>query len=141
MLDVVQAVYGWVRQNWPLLLAILTGPIGLAVLAITRNWQAIKDGVTGAYNWVVAQFDLLVGYVTGLPARIGTAAAGMWDGLKNAFKSAVNWIIDAWNGLQFKLPEIDTHIPGIGKVGGFVLGTPDIPRLPPAVSCQVRRWP
>ena len=129
VLDVVQAVWGWIKTNWPLLLAIITGPIGLAVLAITRNWQAIKDGVTGVYDWIVAEFNLVVGFITALPGRITTAAAGMWDGIKNAFKAAVNWIIDAWNGLQFKLPEIDTHIPGIGKVGGFVLGTPDIPRL------------
>ena len=129
VLDVVQAVWGWIKTNWGLLLAIITGPIGLAVLAITRNWQAIKDGVTGVYDWIVAEFNLVVGFITGLPGRITTAAAGMWDGIKNAFKAAVNWIIDAWNGLQFKLPEIDTHIPGIGKVGGFVLGTPDIPRL------------
>ena len=129
VLDVVQAVWGWIKTNWGLLLAIITGPIGLAVLAITRNWQAIKDGVTGVYDWIVSTFNDVVTTITGLPGRITTAAAGMWDGLKNAFKSALNWIIDKWNGLQFKLPEIDTHIPGIGKVGGFVLGTPDIPRL------------
>jgi hypothetical protein len=27
------------------------------------------------------------------------------------------------------MPSVDTHIPGVGKVGGFTLGTPDIPKL------------
>src|SRR5205814_565610 len=38
-------------------------------------------------------------------------------------------IIDGWNRLEFKLPTVDTHIPGVGKIGGWSLGTPNIPRL------------
>lgn len=105
------ATFNWVKGHWPLLLAILTGPIGLAVLFITRKW----DGI--------------VGFVSKLPGRIAGAATGLWDGIKIAFKSAINWIVDKWNGLEFKLPSVNTHIPGVGKVGGFTLGTPDIPRL------------
>ena len=40
----VKAVWGWIKSNWPLLLAILTGPIGLAVLALVKNWDSIKSG-------------------------------------------------------------------------------------------------
>ena len=32
-------VIDWVKGHWPLLLAILTGPIGLAVLWITKHWD------------------------------------------------------------------------------------------------------
>jgi hypothetical protein len=115
---VFQAVWGaikrafdWVKTNWPLLLAILTGPIGLAVLFITRHW------------------DTIVTTVKGLPGRITKAASGMWDGIKDAFKAAINWIIQGWNKLHFTMPSVDTHIPGVGKVGGFDLGLPQIPQL------------
>lgn len=106
----------WIRQKWPVILAIITGPIGLAVLAVAKNWDKIKAG-----------FNALVGFVRRLPGRISAAASGMFNGLKDAFRGAINWIIDKWNGLSFSLPSV--KIPGIGKVGGATLSTPDIPRL------------
>jgi len=111
VMGVIQGVWHWVQDHWPLLLAILTGPIGLAVAFIIDNWNTV------------------VGFITGLPGRIASAASGMWDGLKDAFRTAVNWIIDRWNGMSFGIPEIDTHIPGIGKVGGGSFRVPQIPRL------------
>lgn len=122
-------VWNWVKANWPLLLAILTGPFGIAVLVIARNWDKVKAGATAVKNWIVDKFNSLVGFVNGLPGRISKAATGMFNGIKNAFKSAINWIIRAWNGLSFTMPSIDTHIPGVGKVGGFSLGTPNIPEM------------
>jgi hypothetical protein len=71
----------------------------------------------------------IVGYFAGLPAKISSAVSGMWDGLKDSFRSAINWIISHWNSLSLKIPAIDTHVPGIGKVGGFSLDTPNIPLL------------
>lgn len=125
---VVVGVYEWVRDNWPLLLAILTGPIGLAVLAITRNWDTIKDGFTAVKDWIGDRVTDVVGFFTGLPGRIASAGAGMFDFLKDSFRAAVNWIIDAWNGLEFSIPGFDPPGPG-PKFGGFTLGVPDIPRL------------
>lgn len=89
VLGAASGAFNWIKGNWPLLLAIITGPVGLAVLAVTKNFDKIKEVVKGA----------------------------------------VNYLIDAWNGLEFKIPSVDTHIPGVGKIGGFSLGTPDIPRL------------
>ena len=123
----INSVFDWVQRNWPTILAILTGPIGLAVLAITTHWDTIKGGVTGVKDWIVARFDEIVGFFTGMPDRISTAASGMWDGIKDAFRSAINWIIDKWNGLEFSIGEFDP--PGPGSFGGVTIGTPHIPRL------------
>jgi tape measure domain-containing protein len=112
--NVIMGVYNWVRNNWPLLLAILTGPIGLAVLFISRN------------------LDKITGFFTKMPGRIASAAAGMWDGVKNAFRSAVNWIIGAWNGLQFSIHIPKVHITGTNvDIGGGEIGfgVPTIPML------------
>src|SRR5690606_14675495 len=40
--NVVMAVFNWIKDNWPLLLGILTGPIGWAVLLIVNHWDTIK---------------------------------------------------------------------------------------------------
>lgn len=127
--NVVMGVYNWVKENWPLLLGILTGPIGLAVVGIIENWDKIKTKITEVKDWIKEKIDQVVGFFTGLPRRITEATTGMFDGIKDAFKSSINWVIDKWNGLSFTMPEVDTHIPGVGKVGGWGLSTPDIPRL------------
>jgi hypothetical protein len=127
--QILQTGYNWVKDNWPLLLAILTGPIGLAVLAIVKNWDTIKHGITDVKDWIGDRIGDVVGFFTSLPGKIGHAVVGMFDGVKDAFKAAFNWLIDKWNSLHFGLPSIDTHIPGVGKIGGFDIGVPQIPRF------------
>lgn len=124
--NVIVGVFEWVRDHWPLLLAILTGPIGLAVLAIVTHWDTIKNGFTAVKDWIGNRIEDVVGFFTGLPGRIAGVTSGMWDGIKNAFKGAVNAIIDFWNGLEFRIPGFK-----VGPVGfdGFTLGVPDIPRM------------
>lgn len=111
ILGAIKGAWNWVKRNWPLILGILTGPVGLAVLFVVRKW------------------DSIVGYFSRLPGRIGRASAGMFNGIKNAFRSAINFIIGGWNSLHFGIPAIDTHIPGVGKIGGSSFGVPQIPYL------------
>lgn len=126
VIDAAKTAIGWVADNWPTLLAILTGPIGVAVLLITRHWDTIKDGISGVKDWIVGRFNDVTGFIGGLPGRIGDLARGMFDGIKDAFRSAINWIVSGWNGLKFKIPGFK-----IGGVGfdGFTLGVPSIPYL------------
>lgn len=129
VIDKASAALGWIKSNWKTLLAILTGPIGIAVLVISRNWDKIKSGAAAAVQWVKDKFNSVVGFFRGIPGKISSATSGMWDGVKNAFRSAINWLIGKWNSLSFSIPSIDTHIPGVGKIGGFTLSTPNIPYL------------
>ena len=129
----VAAAFNWVKTNWPLLLAILTGPIGLAVLAIVKNWQTIKDGVTGVKNWIVGAFNSVVSFVAGLPGRIASAASGMWNGITGAFKSAINTIISLWNGLSFPsftIPSADPLGSFGPSIGGGTIGGWNLPNIP-----------
>jgi len=89
---------------------------------ILKHWGSIKKYTSAAGSW-------LVSFAKSLPGKITSAVAGTFDGIKDAFRSALNWIIGKWNGLSFGIPAVDTHIKGIGKIGGFNLGTPNIPML------------
>lgn len=143
-------VFGWVRDNWPTLLAILTGPIGLAAKFIIDHWEGVKAVFSGIVNFVrdhwslifgiitgpiglaskfvIDNFNGVVGFFTGIPGRIASVAAHMWDGLADAFKAVINRIIDFWNRLDLKVPKI--HIPGTPiDFGGGPDLIPDIPRL------------
>lgn len=123
----VSGVFNWIKGNWPLILAIITGPIGLAVLAITKNWDKIKAGVTAVKDWITGKFDGVVTFLTGLPSRIASAAAGMWDGIKDAFRSVINFVIGAWNSLRFSTPKIS--IPFAPDIPAISFGVPQIPLL------------
>jgi TP901 family phage tail tape measure protein len=120
------ATWNWIKEKWPLILAILTGPIGMAVRFIAKHWESIKKGAGDAWHWVTDKWGSLVDWFAKLPGRISGAARGMWDGIKVAFRSALNWLIGAWNGLSFGVPGFS--FAGV-SVPGVSVGTPDIPYL------------
>jgi phage-related minor tail protein len=93
--QIAEAVFGWIRDNWPLLLAILTGPFGLAVLAIVRHWGDIKGAATGAKDWIKARIDDIAGFVTGLPGRISGAASQFLQSGKELGSALLQGISDA----------------------------------------------
>lgn len=81
----VEAAFNWISENWPLLLAVITGPIGIAVLLITKNWDTIKEGATAVWQWIQEK----------------------WEAIKDAIGSAINFIkgyIDLLVNIYFRWP-------------------------------------
>ena len=84
ILGAVQGVWNWIKGNWPLLLAILTGPIGLAVWAVVKFkddiigvftgvkdavvgiWQSIWDFILGVWEKIKAPIEAVTGFVKGV---------------------------------------------------------------------------
>jgi hypothetical protein len=123
----LQGVFHWIAANWPLLLTILTGPIGAAVWLIQANFATIKAWAADAVNFIVAVWNGLVGFFAGLPGRIAGIFSGMWNGIRDAFRAVLNGVIDLWNSLHFTLPHID--LGPLGTIGGGTIGVPTIPHL------------
>jgi hypothetical protein len=130
----VAAAFNWVKANWPLLLAIITGPIGIATKIIVDNWQTIKDGATAVYQWIKDKFDAIAGAIGSVVGAISSAIGRVVD----AIKAPINAIIGAWNGLEFRVPTFtlpSVHVPGTnidfggGTYGGQVIGFPNLPKL------------
>ncbi|MCX4578111.1 phage tail tape measure protein [Streptomyces sp. NBC_01571] len=48
------AVWDWIKTNWPYLLGIIAGPIGLAVGWVIKHWDTVKKGTASAWNAVVS---------------------------------------------------------------------------------------
>ncbi|MFD9633624.1 phage tail tape measure protein [Streptomyces violascens] len=103
----IATVVGWVvnfiKSHWPLLLAILTGPIGIAVLLIVKYWDKIKDAFVTAYHAVIDTALSLVAWVAGLPARILAALVSLgkslWHWATDAFTQAKNAATTVAGGL------------------------------------------
>lgn len=119
--------FGWVKDHWPLILAILTGPVGLAVLAIVKHWDAIKTKFGDALDGIKGLWGTFKGWLDGLPGKIGSAVGGMWDGIKSGFRAALNGVIDIWNSMpSFSIPgfSVAGH-----HVGGGTIGLPHLPHV------------
>ena len=105
--DAFKAVWDWLKNNWQTLLAILTGPVGLAVKWIKDHWHQIMD------------------FFKSIPDKIGGFFSGLGDAILSPFKTAFNKVAEIWNNtvgkLHFKIP---SWVPGIG---GDEWSAPKIP--------------
>lgn len=85
-----QAVKDWLKDNWPILLAIITGPFGLAFLAIKKNWTKIKDGAKWLKDWIKKNWPILLAILTGPFGLAVLAIAKNWDKIKDKIKDTYN---------------------------------------------------
>jgi phage-related protein len=87
---IVGDIIGWVTANWPLLLGILTGPIGLAIAWVATHFTQVEDTVktvmgdiksffADAGTWLLAAGKAIIqGLINGVTSMIGgiTSAIG-----------------------------------------------------------------
>jgi len=88
------ATLNFLRRNWPLILAILTGPIGLAVLAIVRNWDRITAGARKMKDGAVRILRQLVSFVQSIPGRILRALGNLGGLLLESGRDIVRGLIE-----------------------------------------------
>lgn len=91
--DAAVAAFNWIKQNWPLILGILTGPLGAAVVLIARNWDKISSTAQDAVSAVRSAFSGLASWISGaFKATVGAAASAVGavfdfiaDGARDAY--------------------------------------------------------
>lgn len=111
-------VFGWIRDNWPLLLAILTGPFGVAAYFIHQNWDTIAgffgkvaDGIKTAFS---AVYHFLVDPIQGAYNEIVR--------ILNAIPGFVKGIVDKATGLLGKIPGVSQVAGLFGHAAGGAIG-------------------
>lgn len=93
--DKLQGLFGWIAANWRLLLAILTGPIGAAVLLIAKHWGTIQSGAGQLIGWL----------------------RGAWGGVQEAIVAPFR---AAWTAIEPILSKIEAALRRIASLtGGF----------------------
>ena len=116
------AVWNWIKANWPLLLAILTGPIGIAVLLIRRYWDQITAAARSAIGTIRSLWSSLAGFIEGLVSSVGAALgrlADKFDAPADAARSAAS-AVKTWIG---KIPGyIEDVIGAAGRAASKVAG-------------------
>jgi SLT domain-containing protein len=145
----IKTVFDWVKDNWQLLLVILTGPFGLALAFVITFKDQIIGFIKGIIDWVTNNWKLILAILTGpfglailaittFKDQIINVFSIIYNGIKAAmgfvanvitapFKAAFNAIAKLWNNtigsLSFTVP---SWVPGIGGKG---FNVPDIPEL------------
>lgn len=84
------AVWNWIKSNWPLLLAIITGPIGIAIGWVVRNFDRIKTVVRNLPTIIKAVFATAGSWLVSAGRNV---VQGMWNGIIGAG----SWI---WGQIQ-----------------------------------------
>ena len=96
---VIGGVVEWVRANWPLLIGLLTGPVGVAVLMIVRHWDTIKAAFSAVVGWIGARVGDVVGFFVGWHRRSMEVVGAVWGFLRDGASNAVRWVADRLNDL------------------------------------------
>lgn len=119
VLAALQWLWNWISDNWPLLLAILTGPFGLAVLAIVKNWDTIKEVILGVYNWIKDNWPLLLAILTGPFGLAVLAITRNWDTIKDFFRNLPGqiqgWLSNVFNVIKYPFETAFNWIKNTGE--------------------------
>ena len=87
-----KACFDWLSAHWPLILAILTGPFGLAVYEIATHWNAIVDFAKG----IPDKIKNAIGNIGHLLEQAGKdLIEGFLRGIESAFKGVENFMKSA----------------------------------------------
>lgn len=99
--------FNWVKENWPLLLAIITGPIGLAVLAIVKHWDDITAGVRAVKENIGQAFEDARALVATAFDRMVTKAQEVAGALLAPFKAVWDMVGDIIDKISsIRLPDL-----------------------------------
>jgi hypothetical protein len=104
--DIAMAAFNWIKKNWPLLLAILGGPIGLAAAAIIKNFTRIKEIARTVFLFVANIFLDVVASIIGGVAKMVGVFAKLPGPLGKPFKIAR----DAIKGAEQSVRDLQTRI-------------------------------
>jgi hypothetical protein len=118
---IVDTIFNFIKNNWPLLLAIITGPFGLAVYAIMKFKDSIIAVLLGIKTFASTIFDNIIGaYRTVMNGVLGLMESGINKAI-SGLNAALN-AIDAAAGPLVNFGSIpNINIPRLAE-GGIVTG-------------------
>lgn len=110
------AAFRWIKSNWPLLLAVLAGPFGLAVGLVIKNFGKIRSAASSAKDFVVKAFQAIVSHIRGLPGEIAGVASHLFESIVNAAKALPGQVLGAIGDLGNRIKDkIMGPLSGVGS--------------------------
>lgn len=136
----VTFIINFVKNHWQLILAILLGPLGIAVGLIIKYWSRIRSFITGAVSTVInfvrnhwkeiiailgGPLGIAVGLIIKYRNRIISTLRGLPGAVMGFFKNAGKWLYNAGRniiqGLLNGISSMFNHLRSLlGKVTGLI---------------------
>lgn len=137
IVPVVKAMWTVISAEFRIGYAILSGIIHVIYDILTGKWsdigKDIKNTVEDIWGTIKSVFgkarDFLSTVFSGVAGFFKSAFGDVKDIITtpiNALLSVLHGVLHAIGQIHFHVPSLDTHIPGIGKIGGFDFGVPDL---------------
>lgn len=79
--SVAASVFNWIKNNWPLLVGMLAGPIGIAIAMAIKHFDKIKSAIRSVYSTVTNIFGKIKTFISGVFSGAGSIVAGLGRGL------------------------------------------------------------
>jgi len=121
--DAVMFVVNFVKAHWLPILAIITGPVGLAVMLVIKYWSQIKSAIMTAINAVVGfvrgHWPLLLAILTGPIGIAVLLITRYWGKISSAFSSAYHAVVSTGRSLVGWVSGLPGMIlSGLASLGG-----------------------
>jgi hypothetical protein len=107
-----RAVVDFLKKHWPLIVAIVTGPLGLIVLAVVKNWDRIKAVFSAGVRFITglwhSAWTSIRDFVATTVVRITNLVASLKSRIAKTLSGAAGWLIEAgknivrglWRGVK-----------------------------------------
>lgn len=105
--NAVQTVLDWIGENWPLIVSIITGPVGALVTYVITHWQQIKDKTTAIFTFVI---DWIKDKWAALKTWLAEKVTGIANAVVNGFNTLKTKSTNKINQFKAKALQIFTAL-------------------------------
>jgi phage-related protein len=128
---IISDVINFVKQHWMLIVGIITGPLGLAVVEIVKHWDQIKSFVSRAVDdvldFVKSHWRLIVSILGGPLGLAVALVTKYWGDIKHWFTEGTDTVLNILRGLAHDVVEVGEDVvrgiwKGISGMGGWLWG-------------------
>ena len=120
----------WIATHWDRIVE----QTGMLFDAVSGIFESIGQAFADLGTWIGEVWDTITGIFGDAVDAIADFGKQMWKPVSKGFDAAIdaikgiwNAFVGFWNSIQISVPSVD--IPLVGRVGGFTIGLPDLPRL------------
>jgi hypothetical protein len=128
----MRVVFNWLKQNWPLVAAILAGPIGIATLLVIRNFDKVKAVVQAAFGFIKAIWAGIYRVLTWPIEQAVRAIQGIINGIKTAISGAFAIVRDLTGKITGFVTDVVAKARGVGTSIANLLKRP--------INALIRGW-
>lgn len=103
---IVANIFGWMIDNWQLVVSVLFGPLGIIISQAITHWDKLKVALVATWDVIKGVFavawSVIQGIFTAMKiafAVVLTAALLLWEGIKLYWTLIANIVVWAWDTL------------------------------------------